>query len=62
MTVWNLLIALNLQYAHVSIRCKAPDGLKYLGGGDVASVLRRFGDYKVEKSYITDNVLILFVR
>lgn len=51
------LVSLNLLGSHVSLRNK--NG--YIGGGSVKQVISRYGDMLVEKSFLIDNVLVLFV-
>lgn len=62
-TVRWVLLSLNLVTgSRVSIRRHGKNGVDFIGGGSVASVIARFGDMEIVDSWIIDNALCIYVR
>lgn len=63
-TVKWILLSLNLdEYTHILVRRHSSGGAETLGGGNVSSVLSRFGNlYVTDSSVRNDGIFVLFVR
>lgn len=45
------------EYQHFVIMCRAENGLEPLGGGSPKDVAKRFGDYKIKRVAIFQNIV-----
>ncbi len=61
MTLKKLLEALRFE-GHISLRRDNFGGMQYIGGGNSEHISSRYGGYKVDKSSIIDNILIVYVK
>lgn len=50
------------EFNHVVVRVVLGRSFYDLGGGTPATVMRRYGDRKIVKSMIVDNVLFIYVE
>lgn len=48
-------------YTHVVVRERGAEGVFTVGGGYMSVILTRYGDRKVLRSHIADNVLYLII-
>ena len=64
LTLSEVLRALCLgDYVHVVVRYRnEKKEISYLGGGTTGSVIRRFGERIICKSFIEEHALVLFVK
>lgn len=60
MTLGRVLEALN-PICRISVRRRDVYGLEYLGGGDKAAVIRRFGDCQIVDTWTMDGALVIYV-
>ena len=61
MTLKKLLEALKFE-GHISLRRDNLGGMQYIGGGNSEYISSRYGGFKVDKSSIFDNILIVYVK
>ncbi len=61
MTLKKLLSELNFE-GHISLRRNNFGGMQYIGGGSPEKISARYGGYKVDKTVIIGNILVVFVK
>lgn len=58
-----VLLSLNLAaYTHVLVRKKDESGFSYMGGGCASAIIDRYGNETVERAYIEDNKLVVYIK
>lgn len=64
LTLSEVLCSLCLsEYVHVVVRHRdEKKEIHYLGGGTPGSVIRRFGERVIWKSFIEERILVIFVK
>lgn len=52
-----------VEWTHICVRRKCENQIYYLGGGNVKSVVNRFGSMHVKKTMISDEkILLIYVE